>query len=720
MIRLLSFLIIALIGVAGGAIWQLTSIPSRQHITVGSYGDNRYVQGFHARERTLENRIPFRWSQPQGSSIWFWPQPSGHPTYISLHLYRPDETLLTLTTNNAQITFTLLSGPRIYHILLPSGSEPVHLTTTPIPAPVEDKRSLGIMLFSLTVTRMTPVQWSDVWQTFTLAPFFPLALLGMCVAIAMIGRLEYIVSVPITLAIIVLAGQTWPAWRLEIAWIAGWLSVVACISAGIYRLTHIRALSQSINDRSAIALLLCLGTLTLVLTYVPVVRSDGTGYYAYARSLVYRGDLVMDETFTDYPVYLRRTETGLLANPWSAGPAMIWFGPLALYRLVNGGDGHDQGAYAVVCLISAWAGIGTMLIAYRCARRWYTPAASLIGAIGGFYGSTLWYYSMREGGFAHAFSAFVCALAILTWLRLREQPSLRRWIAFGVAAGLVVLIYWATILLLIAPCLGILAWLFTVRRDYRHILAITGYCLLATLIGLLVFSPQMIVWNAIYSTPLAKPPGTPSLVLSEPHIIDLFTARMGLVRWTPLAMIGLASLFLVAWRNPLTGFSLIIAAFIYISYNGLLDAWDGGGSFGTRRLTSLALWYALGLAAVAELLLNHRYRLTLTTGLVAGSGWVFMLMIRHAVGDLPETGWAFLETLSLADLYLGPNAFPVHLLGDFLKTSFLWEVAMNISIPSTLKTIVYLTILSSVFLWVFWYFSARKMSDQNNVVDVHG
>lgn len=719
MVRFLFFLIIVLVCITGGAIWQLTSIPSRQHVIVGSYGDSRYVHGFHARERTLESHIPFRWSQPQGSSIWFWSQPSGHPTYISLYLYRPDETPLTLTTNNDQITFTLLSGPRIYHILLPSGSEPVHLTTTRMHA-AEDKRALGIMLFSLTVKRMTTVQWSDMWQTFILAPFLPLALLGMCVAVAIIGHLEYIVSVPLTLAIIVLAGQTWPAWRLEIAWIAVWLSVVTCISAGIYRLTHIRALSQSINDRSAIALLLCLGTLTLVLTFVPIVRSDGTGYYAYARALVYRGDLVMDETFTDYPVYLRRTETGLLANPWSAGPAMLWIGPLALYRLVNGGGGHDQGAYAVVCLISAWAGIGTMLIAYRCARRWYTPAASLIGAIGSFYGSTLWYYSMREGGFAHALSAFVCALAILTWLRLREQPSLGRWIAFGTAAGLVVLIYWATILLLIAPCLGILALMFTARRDYRQIIAIIGHCLLAALIALLVFSPQLIVWNAIYSTPVAKPPGTPSLVLSEPHIIDLFTARMGLVRWTPLAMIGLAGLLLVVWRNPLTGFALIIAAFIYISYNGLLDVWDGGGSFGTRRLTSLALWYALGLAAVAELLIKYRYRLTLITGLVAGSGWVFMLIVRHAVGDLPETGWAFLETLSLSELYLGPNAFPIHLLGNFLKTSFLWDVATSPLTLSTLKTIVYLAALSGAFLWLFWYLSTRKIPAQNNIVDVHG
>ncbi|MGQ9482838.1 glycosyltransferase family 39 protein [Chloroflexus sp.] len=637
-------------------------------------------------------------------------------------MYRPEPSPLTLTTGGTSVTFTLVPGIRFYRVLLRQADQPVAITTALLPTSEDETRALGVALFRVTLERVTPVTLLDVFQSILWPPFFSLAILGLFLTALITGHRHYAGIAPVVLVGTVLTGLIWPAQRLDAMWISTNLCLVIFLGGLIYRLTKLYPALRLRNDYTAGAVLLGAGVLTIMFTFFPVVRWDGAGYYAYARALVYRGDLVMDETFVEYfPSAMRtlqKTDRGLVANPWSVGPAIVWIGPLAVYRLLYGGNGHDEGALATVCLISAWAGVGTMMVAYRCARRWYSPAASAVGAAGAFYGSTLWYYSMREGGFAHAISAFACALAVLAWLRLRERDTLGRWVAFGAAAGLVVLTYWATALLLIAPAIGIIFWAGSARHRWPGLLRIGGMCLLAAGVALLVFSPQMGVWYLIYGSPITKPPTTPSLVLSESHIVDLLFARFGLARWTPLAMVGLIGLFLVVRRNAQFGIALIVAAGVYVVYNGMLSDWHGSGAFGTRRLTSLAAWYALGLAAITDALLRYRRSFIALVGFIAGVWWMLMLLVRNTMGILPFTDYFSLETMSATELYLGPTALPVLLLGDFLHSSFVLDM---VRAPLTYSITVgaYLGSLSLVIGWVCWRWCVRG-SEHSDYPDLRG
>ncbi len=159
---------------------------------------------------------------------------------------------------------------------------------------------------------------------------------------------------------------------------------------------------------------------------------------------------------------------------------------------------------------------------------------------------------------------------------------------------------------------------------------------------------------------------------------------------------------------------MIGAAILYIGYNGLISDWHGSGAFGARRLTSLAIWYAFGLAAVAEVLINRQRVLTTLIGLVAGSWWVLMLMIRNTVGDLPETTWSYLETLSLVDLYLGPAALLLLQLDDFLKTGFVWDTITRAPFMFTVKVLSYLTVLSGIVVWVTWRLAVGRPQVDTN------
>ncbi len=693
-------------------MWQIDA-ASRQSVVIGGLNDRSYISGLYNREVSLSDGSPFRWAPPQGGKIHFWPLPSGASVIYRFRMYRSEAAPVALRAGNQLLRFDVRPEPRIYYLFTTHSDRSLAISTLPMPASTSDNRALGVMLSGALLIRASPVALSHLIAAIITAPFFPLALLGLFWASLTTGKRRYAVITPLTLVATVIAGSIWPAWRLEIAWIVTHLCLVAVISVIVYKLAMRWPALRLRDDRAAVALLLSAGMLTLILTYFPSIKWDGAGYYAYARSLVYRGDLVMDETFESLSVPSPRvTDKGLLANPWSVGPAMLWMGPLALYRLVVGGDGHDEGAYATVCLISAWAGIGTMIIAYRCARRWYSPAASAAGAFAAFYGSTLWYYSMREGGFAHAISAFACALTVLAWLRVIERPDFSRWVLFGAAASLAALTYWATALLLIAPMLGVAHMLFKARHDVQQFVRICGFCLVAGLVAIIVFSPQIAVWYAIYGSLLVKPPGTPYLVLNDPHILDLFVMRSGLARWTPLAMLGLIGLPLLVRRSPVLGGVLVVAALIYIGYNGLLSDWHGSGTFGVRRLTSLAAWYALGLAALAEALIRRRRILPVLIGVVTGSWWMLMLLVRKITGDLPDTRAVFLDTLSMTDLYLGRNALPALQLGEFLRSGFVWDTVTTAPLEFSVKVLSYFALLSGLALWASWKLAAGR--DRNS------
>ena len=87
---------------------------------------------------------------------------------------------------------------------------------------------------------------------------------------------------------------------------------------------------------------LCVGwALAFVLGFVPWVASDGTGYYAYTRSLALDGDLDFANEYREMPfphTPLNPAQqviaaTGYSFNPFSIGPGLLWLPGFALAHL---------------------------------------------------------------------------------------------------------------------------------------------------------------------------------------------------------------------------------------------------------------------------------------------------------------------------------------------------------------------------------------------------
>ncbi|MGB9752736.1 glycosyltransferase family 39 protein [Roseiflexus castenholzii] len=706
-------IVLTVASVTFSAFWQINA-TAVQNVVIGGSKDGGYVIGFHEREVAVDSKEPFRWLPPQGGALIFWPLSPGAMPILRLDIYRPDASYFTMQTGERQVRFGIEPGRRIYTTLIEPGSRRILLDVEAEITVAGEQRSLGAALMNASLVNVAQPGLSDLVATLLLAPFLPLALLGLSWFGLVLGGGYRFLLTPLALVAVIGAGYVWPMYRLEIAWIMTHVILVAVTSAVIYYAARRGFTSLLHNDRVITAFLIGCGILTLLLTFLPRVTSDGIGYYAYARALVYRHDLMMNETFAalSYRYPLPLTERGLLANPWSVGPALFWMAPLTIYRLLFGGDGHDAGAYATVCLVSALAGVGTIVVAYCCARRWFRPAASAVGALTAFHGSTLWFYSMREGSFAHALSAFCCALTLLAWLRVKEHPAPVRWIVFGASAGAMVLTYWATALLLIAPAIDIIRLIWSARDNFQRCVQIGSGCLVSVFIALVIFSPQMIVWFLIYGSPLVKPPSTPGLVWGDPHVLDLFIARFGLVRWSPAAMFGLIGLVMLARRGLNIGGAILIAALAYIVFNGLLSDWHGSGSFGTRRLTSLAAWYGLGLAAIAEALIRRKGALIAIVGAVSCSGWMLMLIMRITLGYFPKGTSAYaLESMSATDLYLARSVFPTLEINTFLKSGFLWDTLTTAPFDFSMRVLPYLALLCALAVWACWRLSSGDLGD---------
>lgn len=703
-------LILAVLSIILGAVWQMQAISS-QGTTIGTASDGSYVKRCYARERSATQNITFRWTPDQGASLQFWPLPPGRSALLYLKVARPDPATLTLKIcNQPPLQVAIIPGQRIYQMMIQPGQCELALSIFPPLYAHNDPRSLGILLLQ-TELRMIATNVSDLLATFVLAPFLPLALAGISWAGLTNNNGYQLFLTPIILLGVIITGSMYREWRLEIAWWASHISFVFLLTIIGYRITKRWLSSHVHNDRTIVRWLAVIGIITIVLTFLPYISSDGVGYYAYARAITYRGDLGMEETFAALApqMPIRFTSRGFVDNPWSVGPSLFWILPLAGYRWLFGGDGHDIGAIATVTLVSALFGFGTTIVAYYCARRWFSVMASALGALTAFFGSTLWFYSMREGGFAHALNAFACAFMVLAWIRVQEQPSYKRWFTLGVAAGLVVITYWATVLLLIIPVIGTCYLLWQTRHtrhQWRHIMI---GIFIASLTAVIVFSPQIIIWQILYGSPLIKPAATPSINWNELHILELFFARFGLVQWSPAAMAGLIGLVLLARRSPLLGISLLGSTLLYITFNGLLTDWHGSGTFGTRRLTSLAVWYAIGLAAIIDTLAKRHWTGLALFGALASCGWMLMLLIRITLGYFPEGTTAYaLERMSTIDWFLTRFTLPTPDTFIFFQTGFIGDILSSNLITTSLPLLGYLSFLAGCMTWLLWHLTSRK------------
>jgi lipopolysaccharide/colanic/teichoic acid biosynthesis glycosyltransferase len=325
-------------------------------------------------------------------------------------------------------------------------------------------------------------------------------------------------------------------------------------------------------------------------TFRPIVQGDGVGYFSYLHAVLVDRSLDLTHAYAaataagvnSDPLGLEApTVTGLAANYFPVGSAIL-AAPAYLGALALGGVGQVDYSPLLVgafTLSSLGCGLLALLLCWRL-----TGSALPMVAVA--LGTPLTYYLLSEPSYSHTFGAFAVSLFVLAWWRGRHERGAWGWLWLGVLAGLMGLVRWqdatlSAIALLTPPA----------RGRWRVLLMVPG--------ALLAIWPQLVVDHVIFGTWWPqRPPGQELHLLSANQLLVLFSSWHGLFSWHPLTLAAAAGFLLV--RDRTLRVACLYALLSQTLINSAVFDWWGSAAFGARRFTDLAVFWAIGLATLAE------------------------------------------------------------------------------------------------------------------------
>jgi hypothetical protein len=369
--------------------------------------------------------------------------------------------------------------------------------------------------------------------------------------------------------------------------------------------------------------LLFLFLLTLPFVH-PAVEGDGVGYYAYLRSPLIDHNFQFSSDFKDpknelLSIYLDKhfipnpiTKTGHLPNFYSVGPAILWLPFVAITHVVVltlnhfgwniAADGHSRPYVVVLCFATALYGFLGLWISFRLARKYVDEPWAFWATLAIWLASSLPLFLYLYPSWSHAHSVFCASLFLWYWDRTRGTRRPAQWLILGLLSGLMVDVYSANSVFLLAPGIeAAYAYLNAWRKRVAglpefwsnlrlHILYAAGV--------LLALLPTFIAREIIYGNPFAA--GVYADVRwrwAHPMFrAVLFDTSHGLFVCTPILLLALVGLCLLARRRPEIGGPCLAISLAFYVLISLYPWWFGSFGFGNRFFVSLTPIFILGLS----------------------------------------------------------------------------------------------------------------------------
>ena len=339
----------------------------------------------------------------------------------------------------------------------------------------------------------------------------------------------------------------------------------------------------------------------------PYLRGDGNGYYAWLRSPLIDGDVDFGneyqradpsfrEAFIDAsgaPTAFMTTPTGKVENQWSIGPALLWlpaFGAAHAAALMGAGepDGYAPVYLWLTAIATALYGLAAVVIGASLARhlgqeRWARPAAAAI-----LLASSLPVYMYVLPFHVHALGAFAAALFFWWGIVRAEGWRPGTWAVWGVTAGLMVAVYFVHAVFLV-----VVAWRLAGAGTWRaRGLAVAAFAAGAAPFAALHLWSRQALYGSMVTTGYRD-----EFFWSAPRLLaTAFSTEHGLFLWTPVLVLALAGLVMLARRDPRA--RVMLAAWVVLFYViASYQNWHGQSSFGNRFFVSLTAVFVPGVAA---------------------------------------------------------------------------------------------------------------------------
>jgi Dolichyl-phosphate-mannose-protein mannosyltransferase len=356
----------------------------------------------------------------------------------------------------------------------------------------------------------------------------------------------------------------------------------------------------------------------------PYVHGDGVGYYAYAQSLVIDHDLNFEDDWrAASPGFLQdrvdasgkllaeeHTVTGHLRNHFSVGPTILWapFLGLAHAGVIVAdslgaripANGYSRPYLVAMGASTVLYGFLGLLMAFDLARRYTGETWAFLATLGIWFASSLPVYMYFNPAWSHAHSAFAVALFLWYWQRTRQQRSFRQWLVLGLAAGLMMNVYYPNAILMIVPAIEALTDYYRTKPAQWAGLLPSHICFVAA--AFVALLPTLATRWAVFGGPFES--GYPPLGewnwTSPVWRSVLFSANHGLLSWTPVLIPALLGLWAAYKKDTLFGTGLLLSVLAFGYFISSYPDWDGLSSFGNRFFISLTPVFVIGLASALD------------------------------------------------------------------------------------------------------------------------
>ena len=362
-----------------------------------------------------------------------------------------------------------------------------------------------------------------------------------------------------------------------------------------------------------------------------IYSSDEIQYFAYLRSAWFDRDLAFENEYRYFydrgiaksegfrETFLERTtDTGRRINFATIGCAILWAPFYAIgdgVARVSGApvDGFSPPYVAAVAYGSAVYGFLALVLAVLAAQRLGLDAFA--GALAIWLGTPLLFYMYVAPPFSHATSAFAVALFTYVWLRVREAWTPRGALALGAAGALMAMVREQDAFFAAGAALDFALW--AVRGAGGRSLARAAMSAIAAAGAFaLAFAPQAAAYLALNGRVGPHASVSRKMNWVSPHALEVLgSSKHGFFVWTPLAVIALAGLLVLAVRRrgdvgtagdraPYAvrrtqdaAVCLVVMALLQVYIGGSVESWTVAGAFGQRRFIALTAAMVIGYAA---------------------------------------------------------------------------------------------------------------------------
>lgn len=390
-------------------------------------------------------------------------------------------------------------------------------------------------------------------------------------------------------------------------------------------------------SRRELAVLTAIFVLTLPAVTPRIYASDEIQYFSYLRSLWFDGDVSFENEYRHFhersigrgegfhATFLElRTDTGRRPNFGTMGAAILWAPFYAAGHVVARlgaaeADGYSRPYVAAVAYGSAFYGFAAIVLAAAAARmfpgRRGASASSpdgrggigieVVAAILVWFGTPLLFYMYIAPPYAHACSAFAVALFVFVWLHVRRTWSVGGAVALGLCGALMAMVREQDVFFAFGPAVDLMITAGrALRREARaepsrYVKTAAAGCL-AFAAG---YAPQLVAYSALNGYPGPSRLVVRKMIWYSPHALQVLgSPEHGFLLWTPLAVLAIAGLFLLAWRadgdRRRTGALLLLVLALQVYISGSVDSWTVAGAFGQRRFVAVTVLLAIGLTAL--------------------------------------------------------------------------------------------------------------------------